>query len=95
MKMLFTSALADKLADTASNVVGTNPFVRLGAAGLAARIAAASLPLAIVAFGAVTVWDRYRKSDKTKTGTKSRRKPRGNRSAKKANTHTAPRAAAA
>lgn len=91
MKTLFTSALAGKFADAASDIVGTNPFVRLGAAGLATRIAAASLPLALVAFGAVTAWSRYHKSDKAKPRTTSRRKTKGTRTAKKA----APQAAAA
>ena len=91
MKTLFTSAFAGKFADAASDIVGTNPFVRLGAAGLATRIAAASLPLALVAFGAVTAWSRYHKSDKTKARTASRRKGKGNRSAKK----TTPEAAIA
>lgn len=95
MKMLFTSALAGKLAHAASSVVGTNPLIRLGAAGLATRIAAASVPLALVAFGAVTAWSRYTKSDKAKTSANRRRKARGNRSAKKANTHNAPQTAAA
>lgn len=94
MKLLFTTALAGKLADAASNVAGTNPFVRLGAAGLAARIAVASLPLALVAYGAVTVWGRYRKNDKTRTPAKSRRKSRSNGSSKKAANHTASPAAA-
>lgn len=95
MKTLFTSALAGKFADVASDVVGTNPFVRLGAAGLATRIAAASLPLALVAFGAVTAWSRYHKSDKAKTRTSTRRKARANKSAKKASTRATPQAAAA
>jgi len=94
MKTLFTSAFAGKFADAASDIVGTNPFVRLGAAGLATRIAAASLPLALVAFGAVTAWSRYHKSDKTKART-ARSKPRANRSAKKASKRATPQAAAA
>ncbi|MEJ6010544.1 hypothetical protein [Novosphingobium aquae] len=95
MKTLFTSAFAGKFADAASDIVGTNPFVRLGAAGLATRIAAASLPLALVAFGAVTVWSRYHKSDKAKTRTGSRRKGKSTPSAKKASARTNPQAAAA
>jgi choline-glycine betaine transporter len=95
MKTLFTSALAGKFADAASDIVGTNPFVRLGAAGLATRIAAASLPLALVAFGAVTAWSRYHKSDKAKTRTSNRRKARASKSAKKASTRATPQAAAA
>ncbi len=94
MKTLFTSALAGKFADVASDVVGTNPFVRLGAAGLAARIAAASLPLALVAFGAVTAWSRYHKSDKAKARTNSRRRGKSNRSAKKASAPATSQAAA-
>ncbi len=94
MKTLFTSALAGKFADVASDVVGTNPFVRLGAAGLAARIAAASLPLALVAFGAVTAWSRYHKSDTAKARTNSRRRGKSNRSAKKANAPATSQAAA-
>ncbi|MFM5908115.1 MAG: hypothetical protein ACKOPO_11120 [Novosphingobium sp.] len=90
MKTIFTSALAGKLADTASDLVGTNPFVRLGAAGLATRIAAASVPLAIVIFGAATVWDRHRKNA-GKTPRKTRR-PAASGSSKRADT---PRAAAA
>lgn len=96
MKTLFTSAFAGKFADAASDIVGTNPFVRLGAAGLAARIAAASLPLALVAFGAVTAWSRYHKSDKAKTPGSNRRKGKSARTAKKASAPRAnPQAAAA
>lgn len=61
MKTLFTSALAGKLADTASGLFGSNPLVRLGAAGVATRIAAASVPLALVALGAATFWERRRR----------------------------------
>lgn len=90
MKALFKSALAVKLAEAASSVVGTNPLVRLGAAGLATRIAAASVPAALVAIGAVTAWKRYQSSDKTASSSKRSSKPR-QRSAKKAS----PRAPAA
>lgn len=93
MKTLFTSAFAGKFADAASDIVGTNPFVRLGAAGLATRIAAASLPLALVAFGAVTAWSRYHKSDKAKSRAAGS-KPRANRSAKKASKRATSQAAA-
>ncbi|MFM6932743.1 MAG: hypothetical protein ACKOUT_10925 [Novosphingobium sp.] len=94
MKMLFTSALAGKLAEAASSVVGTNPLIRLGAAGLATRIAAASVPLALVAFGAVTVWSRFHQSDKAKARTRTS-KPRANRSSRKSSGRAKPQAAAA
>lgn len=74
MKTLFTSALAGKLADQASSLFGSNPLVKLGAAGIAARVAAASLPLALVAFGAVTYFERKQKGKKAaKPRTKSAR----------------------
>lgn len=82
MKALFKSALAVKLADAASSVVGTNPLVRLGAAGLATRIAAASVPAALVAIGAVTAWKRYHSSDKSTSTSKRTGTPR-KRSVKK------------
>lgn len=84
MKALFKSALAVKLADAASSVVGTNPLVRLGAAGLATRIAAASVPAALVAIGAVTAWKRYQGSDKSSAATSKRTSKPRRRSAKKA-----------
>lgn len=85
MTSLFKSALAVKLADAASSVVGTNPLVRLGAAGIATRIAAASVPAALVAIGAVTAWKRYQSNDKAASPAKRSAKPR-KRSAKKAAT---------
>ncbi|MFM5929926.1 MAG: hypothetical protein ACKOPQ_03355 [Novosphingobium sp.] len=90
MKTLFTSALAGKLADTASGLVGSNPFVKLGAAGIATRIAAASLPLALVVFGAATAWERHRKN-----AAKTPRKPRKTASTRSSKKAATPKTAAA
>ena len=59
MKTIFSTLLAGHAAQTALKVLGNSPLMKLGAASLAARVAAASLPLTVVMLGAGYALDRY------------------------------------
>jgi hypothetical protein len=75
MRTLFAAALGDHIAAPVSGLFGGSPLARLASAGLAARLAMASLPLALLVAGGLAAWQRYGKREEAepKTSSPSRR----------------------
>lgn len=96
MPPILTSLLAGHAGASAASLFGSNPLVRLGAAGLATRIVAASLPLGIALIGGAALWGRHRRSEQArKAGLASARARRKTASPKRtANRTKAPKVSA-
>lgn len=72
MSKIMKALVGGTLAGSLARLAGGNPLLRLGAASLATRIAASSLPLGLVMIGAASAWNRHRKSKAKPAGTARR-----------------------
>jgi hypothetical protein len=81
MRTLFAAALGDHIAAPVAGLFGGSPLARLASAGLAARLAMASLPLALLIAGGLAAWQHYGKGDTPRS--KPRAAPRPGKGAKR------------
>jgi hypothetical protein len=60
MRKLVKLVLGGSVAKSATELVGPNPLLQLGAAGLATRIVAGSIPLGLLLWGSMAMFKKQR-----------------------------------
>lgn len=90
MKPLLTSLIGSHLVDRLGKFTGDNPLVQMGAASLAMRLVARSLPLGLVLIGAAAAYERFLKS---KQHDEKSAAPAKRATAKRKSTRAAPKTA--
>jgi hypothetical protein len=63
MKPLISTILGSHLSKRLDGITGTNPLVKFGAASLATRLIASSVPLGLLVVGGLAFWDHKRNND--------------------------------